>query len=164
MLSTNIWTLIFTVINLIILFILMKVFLFGRVNKILDKRAEIIRRQFEDADVAQREAEDLRVEYEKSLASAKEESAQIVDEARAKAKDEYDRILDDAGKEAEQMKEKAMSDIEAEREKSLNSLKNEIAGLVVSATAKVVGRESLDVDNSKLYDDFIAEMGEKIDE
>lgn len=161
MLNTNIWSLVFTVINLLILFVLMKVFLFGRVNKIIDKRAEIIQKQFSDADKAQEEAESLKQEYEKSLSTAKEESAQIVDDARTKAKVEYDRIVNDADKEAERIKDKARQDIEIEREKSLHSLEAEIADLVVSAATKIVGKENTEENNRELYDKFIAEMGEE---
>lgn len=161
MLSTNIWSLVFTVINLIILFVLLKIFLFGRVNKIIDKRAEIIQKQFSDADKAQREAESLKQEYEKSLSTAKEESSQIVNDARTKARAEYERIVNDADKEADKIKDKARQDIEIEREKSLNLLKSDIADLVVSAAAKIAGRENTEEDNRELYDKFITEMGEE---
>lgn len=161
LLSTNIWTLIFTVINLIILFVLLKKFLFGRVNKILDKRADIIQKQFSDADKAQKDAENLKQEYENSLLNAKQESAAIVDDARTKARTEYDRIISNAGQEADKLMDKARQDIELERKKSMQSLESEIADLVISATTKVVGEKNTEENNRELYDKFITEMGEK---
>lgn len=161
MLSTNLWSLFFTVINLILLFILMKVFLFNRINKIIDKRAEIIKKQFSDAENVQKEAYALKQEYEHALSNADEEKNRIIGEARIEAEHEYERIVKDADREAVNLKEKANQDINAEREKSLQSLKTEIAGLVVSAVSKLAASESSFESNKALYDKFLAEMGEE---
>ena len=78
--------LVFTIINLIVLFVLMRIFLFKPVNNIIAKREEAIRKQFDDADAAEKEAENLKTEYEASLAGAKDESARLITEAKEKAK------------------------------------------------------------------------------
>lgn len=160
MLSLDI-NLVFTIINLLVLYLLMKKFLFGRVNDILKKREEAIQKQFADAQAAQDEANALKEECEESLADAKENSAQIIREARAKAGEEYDRIVKSANEEAVGRISKAEAQIAEEKEKSMRDMQAEIRELVVNAAAKVVGEQASAEDSRRIYDDFIAEMGEK---
>lgn len=153
--------LVFTIINLLVLYFLMKKFLFKPVNNIIAKREEAIKKQFDDADEAKKQADETKKQYEASLADAKEESAKIVQEAKDKARIEYDRIVKSADEEVTKRLQKAEETIAEEKAKSLRSMEAEIEGLVVAAASKVVG-EKVSVENSqKLYDDFLAEMGEK---
>ena len=85
--------LVFTIINLLVLYFLMKKFLFKPVNNIIAKREEAIKKQFDDADEAKKQADETKKQYEASVADAKEESAKIVQEAKDKARIEYDRIV-----------------------------------------------------------------------
>lgn len=153
--------LVFTIVNLLVLYLLMKKFLFGRVNDILQKREEALRKQFEDAQAAKDEANALKKQCENSLADAKQSSAQIIREAREKAGEEYDRIVKSAEDEAADRISKAELLIAGEKEKSMRDMQTEIRELVVNATAKVVGEQASAEDSRRIYDDFIAEMGEK---
>lgn len=153
--------LVFTIINLLVLYFLMKKFLFKPVNNIIAKREEAIKKQFDDADEAKKQADEIKKQYEASLADAKEESAKIVQESKDKARVEYDRIVKSADEEVTKRLQKAEETIAEEKAKSLRAMEAEIEGLVVAAASKVVG-EKVSVENSqKLYDDFLAEMGEK---
>ena len=145
--------LVFTIINLIVLFVLMRIFLFKPVNNIIAKREEAIRKQFDDADAVRKEAENLKTEYEASLAGAKDESARLITE-------EYDRIVKSADEEVNNKIQKAQETIEEEKQKTMRNMQSEIQELVVAAATKVVGSQVQAGDSSRLYDDFIAEMGE----
>ena len=152
--------LVFTIINLIVLFVLMRIFLFKPVNNIIAKREEAIRKQFDDADAVRKEAENLKTEYEASLAGAKDESARLITEAKEKARGEYDRIVKSADEEVNNKIQKAQETIEEEKQKTMRNMQSEIQGLVVAAATKVVGSQVQAGDSSRLYDDFIAEIGE----
>ena len=161
MLRLDVANLVFTIINLLVLYFLMKKFLFKPVNNIIAKREEAIKKQFDDADEAKKKAEETKKQYEESLASAKDESARIVQEAKDKARVEYDRIVKSADEEVAKRLQKAEETIAEEKAKSLRNMEADFEGLVVAAASKVVG-EKVTVENSqKLYDDFLAEMGEK---
>ena len=151
--------LVFTIINLLVLYFLMKKFLFKPVNNIIAQREEAIKKQFDDADEAQKKADDLKKQYEDSLANAKEDSAKLVQEAREKARVEYDRIVKSADEEVTKRMQKAEETIQEEKNKSIRSMQSEIQNLVVAAS-KVVGDQVSPEHSQKLYDDFIAEMGE----
>ena len=58
------WNLLFTVINLVIFYILMKKFVWNKVLGAMDKRQSKIDQQFKDADEDRRAAGALKTEYE----------------------------------------------------------------------------------------------------
>lgn len=153
--------LVFTIINLLVLYFLMKKFLFKPVNNIIAQREDSIKKQFEDAENAKKQAESVKQQYEASLASAKEDSAKIVQEAKEKARVEYDRIVKSADEEVTRKLQKAEETIREEKEKSLRNMEADIGKLVVAAASKVVGENMSVKDNQKLYDEFLAEMGDK---
>lgn len=80
--------LVFTVINLLVLYFFMRKFLFGRVNKILEERKALIEKQFADAKTAQDAADGMKTEYEGKLAAAQGEGEEIIARAKAEAKEQ----------------------------------------------------------------------------
>lgn len=153
--------LVFTIINLLVLYFLMKKFLFKPVNNIIAQREAAIKKQFEDAEAAKKQADEIKKQYEASLTDAREESAKLMQETKNKARAEYDRIVKSAEEEVNRRLQKAEETIAEEKTKSLRSMEVEIEGLVVAAASKVVGEKVSVENNQKFYDDFLAEMGEK---
>ena len=139
--------LVFTIVNIVVLYICMRLFLFKPVNKILKQRQDAVQKQFDDAKEAQDKAEALKQEYEASLTNARAESDRMMEEAKKKADAEYERVLKNADEEAAAKMQQAEEAIKVEKEKSMRE--------------KVVGDQVSAEDSSRLYDDFIAEMGEK---
>ena len=58
------WNLLLTIINLLLLFVLMRIFLFKPVQKIIAARQEEADRQFKEADERKQAAEEARKQYE----------------------------------------------------------------------------------------------------
>ena len=85
--------LVFTVINLLVLYFFMRKFLFGRVNKILEERKALIEKQFADAKTAQDAADGMKTEYEGKLAAAQGEGEEIIARAKAEAKEQSEKLL-----------------------------------------------------------------------
>ena len=157
------WNLLFTVINLLFLYFLMKKFLFGRVNKVIEERRQLIEKQFADAKAAQDTADELKAEYETKLAAAGEARENILAQAKAQAQAESERRLAETDAELEQKRRRAEADMAVERANALREMKSEIASLVIDAAAKVVDdQDTKDTirNDRKLYDKFIAEAGE----
>ena len=80
------WNLLLTIINLLLLFVLMRIFLFKPVQKIIAARQEEADRQFKEAGESKQAAEEARKQYEASLANAEEAKKQVLQEARSVAK------------------------------------------------------------------------------
>ena len=109
------WSLVWTIVNLIIFYLLMKRFLVGPVLGIMEKRKNLIDQELENAKTAQAKAEELKGHYEGALAGAKEESAQIIEAAKADAKNESERMVKEANAEAAKIIETAKATAEQER-------------------------------------------------
>ena len=99
-LSIDIGTIIFTLCNLLILFLVFKHFLFGRVHKILDERQNDVSETYNKADAALEHAKSLESEYSGLMEGAKEESAQMIKAASKKAQLRSDEIISEAKNEA----------------------------------------------------------------
>lgn len=154
------WSLVWTIINLIIFYLLMKRFLVGPVLGIMEKRKNLIAQELENAKAAQEKAEELKGHYEGALAGAKEESAQIIEAARVDAKSESERMVKEANLEAAKIIENARVTAEQEKENALQGAKSEIAGLALEAARKLLSEGSTEKGNSMLYDEFLAKAGD----
>ena len=152
--------LVFTIINLLILYFLLQKFLFKPVNNILAQREEAIKKQFEEANQAKSEANELKAQYENSIAAAKEDSAKIVSEAKSKARDEYDRIVNEADAEAARRREEAQKKLAEDKSRYIKNMEAEFGDLVIAAAEKVVGENVNPESSRKLYDELLVEMGE----
>lgn len=147
------------VINVLILFFLMKKFLFGRVDKIIAKRKEEIEKGYTDAENAKQDAENLHEEYEGHLKEIADEREKAMQEANAHAAEEYNRVVDEAKVKATAIIDKAKQAAEFEKEKAKKEQEEQIEQLVFSVASKMVGVKTSDEDNKKLYDSFLTKTG-----
>ena len=159
-LSIDLATIIPTWLNLLILFLVLKHFLFKPVNKILDSRKEEVANTYKEADEAKENAKALEAEYSQKLEGAKEESAEIVREATKKAQSRSDEIIADAKTEARAIVDNAHDQIEREKKIAVNQIKDEITDIALGAAAKVVEKEVSSKDNERLIESFIDSVGD----
>ena len=153
--------LLFTIIDILILYFLLKKFLFGRVDKIIAQRQQMADEQIEKAKQEQEQAAQLRTQYEAELSDAQKTSAKMLAEAQDKAKEEYGRIVKSAGDEAAKTLEQAREKICQEREAALKSLSGEISALAMDAAAKVIGEQVSPEHDRELYEKFLSEAGDE---
>ncbi len=149
-----------TVINLLILYFLMKKFLFGRVDQILKKREEEIQKDFDKADETAKEADRMKEEYEQKLSEIETEKEKSLREADQKANEEYTRIVEDAGKKADEIVRKAKQQAEQETQTIMKEQEKQIEQLVLTAAGKIAASQT-EADNLRLYDRFLAETSKK---
>ena len=154
------WNLLFTLVNLIIFYLLMKKFLFGRIKKVMDERRELIAKQLSDADAKTEEANAKLSEYEGKLAASKEEGDNIVLRAKSDAKSEYDKIIEKAENDAQRIKDDARVQIEAERKNAVKQANQEIAELAIKTAEKVIGANINSDTDSAIFDEFLNEGSE----
>ena len=118
MLSIDPWNILWTVVNLLVLYLVFKKFLFKPVMKVINAREDMIKQQFDDAKKSQEEADALKASYDEKLESAKTEADEIIVNARNRAQEEHEAALEKTRKETEVMLEKAKADIATEKEKA----------------------------------------------
>ena len=155
--------LVFTIINRLVLYILMKRFLFGPIIKVMDERKAMIDQQFAGAKEMEDNARELQGKYEDALKSAKEESYQIMEQARKEAKAQADHTVEETTAKVDAMLAKAQEDIRMERENAMRQMKGDVAELAMKAAAKIIGKNSGADQDLSLYDQFIEEAGDPDD-
>ena len=153
------WNVIFTIVNLIVLYLGLRKFLIGPVTKVMDQRKQLIEGQMADSRHVNEQANELKAQYEDALKQAHEESAQIVEKARKSAQAEYESRMDAADAEAQKIIANAHKSIDLEREKTVQELQSQIAGLAMAATAKVLGDTDQAAQNKLMYEQFLAKTG-----
>ena len=84
------WNVVFTIINLIVLYLGLRKFLIGPVTNVMEQRKQMIEGQIADANKLKAEAGDLKKQYEGMLAQAHEESAELLEKTRKSAQAEYE--------------------------------------------------------------------------
>src|SRR6056297_1191896 len=154
------WNFVFQIINTIILYLVLKKFLFVPVTEFIQGRKDEIKSSYDDAENTKEEAESLKKEYEEKLDNIKEEGQEILIKAQKKADERDSEIIKDSKEQAAKLKEKAEKDIEIEKKKALNDVKDEISTIAMMAASKVLGNEVDKDKNKQLVDDFIKEVGE----
>ncbi len=153
-------TIILVLANTLILFLVLKHFLFDKVNKVIDDRKNEVVETFKRADEAEANAKQMELEYTEKLNQAKEESAEIVKAATKKAQVRSDEIIADAKAEAKSIVDNAGSEIEREKKIAINQIKDEIADIAFSAAEAVIEKEINTKDNEKLIESFIDSVGD----
>ena len=159
-LSIDIGTICFTLCSLLILFLVFKHFLFGRVHKILDERQNDVSETYNKADAALEHAKSLESEYSGLMEGAKEESAQMIKAASKKAQLRSDEIISEAKNEASAILARADEDVEREKKRAQNELRGEVSELAVLVAQKVVEKEITEADHERFINEFIDNVGD----
>ena len=154
------WNALFVLINLIVFFLLMKKFLFGRIAKVIDERRNIVNQELDEARKTNAEADEKLADYEQKISNYQTEGNQIIADARDSAKAEYDKIIDKAETDAEQIRTDAREKMQAEAETARKAAREEIASLAMQAAEKVVGANVSASTDSAIFDEFLKESSD----
>ncbi|MBQ1516842.1 MAG: F0F1 ATP synthase subunit B [Clostridia bacterium] len=161
--SVNLWQMLISLLNLLILFLILKKFMYKPVKKTLAERQKLIDERFENAQKAQSDADSAKSEYESKLANADSEAADIIKAARAKAERKSEKIVSSAKSKADDILRQAQTDAELEKKKAEADIKNEITEVSSLLTEKLLGREINAADHRDFINSFIEKIGEEND-
>ena len=153
-----------SLLNLLLLFLILKKFLFKPVKNILKTRQDNIDSSYAEAKIALDEANASKKELEARLSEAHLTADGILQEATLNAERRRDKIVEDAGKEAESILRQAKADAELERKKAEDDIKAQIIDVSGALAEKLIERELNTEDHKHLIDSFISELGEINDE
>ncbi|WP_024866611.1 F0F1 ATP synthase subunit B family protein [Butyrivibrio sp. FCS014] len=159
MLNISIFNIACTIINLLILYFVVRKFLFGRIDEILKKRQEEVDSATKAADIALEEAKSTKREYERKISQAEEEKETILASIKKQGYDEYEKIVLDARKKGDRIITEAKHNAEAEAEKAREEYAGELKDMVIDAASKIAATKHSAEDDSQLYDKFISEAG-----
>lgn len=162
--SVNIWHIVISLCNLLILFLIVKKFLYKPVRKMLAERANAVDAQYTQAESALKSAEADRQTYAQKLQEAGAETESILRTAKQNADAREQEIVANAERQAADILRRAQSEIELERKRAVADMQHEIADLSAALTEKLLEREVDAQDHRGLIDSFIAQIGEDDDQ
>ncbi len=156
--SVNAWAIVISLVNLVILTIILKRFLFKPVKKIVDSRRAAIDEDYAQAKAAREDAEKTRKSYEEAMAAAKMTGDQIIADASRTAEFRSNEIVAQAREKASEIRRQAEQDAILERKKAEDEMKHEIADVSTQLTGKLLQREINEEDHRKLIDSFLHDL------
>jgi F-type H+-transporting ATPase subunit b len=142
-LGINVPVLIFQLVNFAFLLLVLKLFVYKPILKMLDERRERIREGLNAADRGREQAAEAERQAQEQIESARREGQTIIQNAQQVSQRLQEEGRQQAQQQAEAILERARSEIQLERDTAIAELRREFADLTISAAEKVIG-QSLD--------------------
>ena len=156
--SINIWDVLISLCNLMLLTWVVKKFLFKRVQKVIADRRAAIDADYAQAKEAREQAEEDRLNYAAAMAAVKQTSDQIIAEASRTAEHRGNEIVAEARDKANDIRRQVEADALLERKKAEDDMRREIADVSAQLTGKLLEREINEEDHRALIDSFLQEI------
>lgn len=158
--SVNLWQMLISLCNLLILFLILKKFLYKPVRKMLAARQKDLDDTVKETEDAKADAEADAAKWAEKLSLADEESDRRIRTATDLAKSESEKILAGARADADQMVRSAKDQIALEQRAADQQMKKEIADLSAALAEKMLEREINKDDHDRLIDSFLSQLDE----
>ncbi len=159
-LGINLGFFISQLVNFTLLVALLTVLLYKPILRMLNERKERIARSLADVDAAREAAARAQQDYDKKMVEAQRTAQEIIAKASQASEEVAAEIRAEAQREAESIRRKAREDAAQERAHLLAEVQNQIAGLSMMATERVLG-QAVDANTQRqLVDQFLAEIGD----
>lgn len=142
------------IINVIVLFIMLRLILIKPISAFLSARAERIASELKDAETKNDEALALKAEYEQHMASYEKEGHEIIRASQLKATDQADAIVKDARGQSERIVSDAQTRIANEKAQAIAEARTEVALLATEIAARILKREVSVSDNKAVAEDY----------
>jgi F-type H+-transporting ATPase subunit b len=125
----------------------------------MNERQELIRRQIEESKEAREKLEKAEQEYKDALAEARHEATQMREQARADGQRIRRELEEKAREDAANIAAANQRQMEIERQRAMSELRSEIGALAVELASRIVG-ESLaeEARQRRTVDRFIGEV------
>lgn len=151
---------IYAVFNFTLLVVLLRIFLYKPVRKMLDTRRQLISESLDTAERTKEQAAAAGEEIRAQIEQARGEATSIVASARASADELKKLLLDEAREEAQAIADNARAALVKEREEAIAALRKEAAVLAVSAAGRILAEELNAEQQQALLHKYIAEVGQ----
>lgn len=151
------WNLLFSVITVLVLFLVLKHFFFEKVHNFMLEREKVIEAALKNAVDVNQEAQKELENYQAKLAEAEGEGQEILKKARDEAKVQAEKILEGAQEKASAIVEQSHKDMERERMRAKKQMQSEVSSLAVLAASKIIEKELNPEDHAEIVNKIIEE-------
>ena len=154
------WNLLFTVITLLVLFLILKHFFFEKVHRFMEAREKMGADSLLRAEDVNREAEERLQLYKEKLQRADDEGREIVKTARAAAKVQAGEIVEEADRKAKALMDHARKEIRREEYHARKALEEEISDMALLAAEQILQAELTPERKRQVVGQILQEAGE----
>ena len=158
--SVNVWQILISLLNLVVLYLIVKFFLYNPVKNVLAKRSAELEEHYTAAEEAEAVADKSRMEWEEKLSGANAEANSIIQNATDLARNRGDAMITEAREKADGIIRVAQNEAELERRRATDQIKKEIVNVSAALTEKILEREVNTNDHKALIDSFIENIGD----
>ena len=159
--SVNLWQILISLLNLLLLYLIFRRFLFLPVNRMLQKRQNEIDERYAVADEAKRIAEEDRRLWDEKIGTVKYETDEMIKKAQDSAKRQSETIVSKAREQADGIIRQAETQAQLEIKKAEEGIKAEIVEVSTALANKLLEREINVDDHRDLIDSFIEKIGDE---
>jgi len=142
-LGINLPLLVVFCVNFIILLVLLRLFLYKPVLKVLDERAQRTKETMELAEATKQEYAQAKAEVQKQIEKGRQEAQAIITQAMQLGERMREESRQEASKQAQVILERTRLELDSEREKIVGDLRREFVSIAILAAEKVI-KETLD--------------------
>jgi F-type H+-transporting ATPase subunit b len=150
-------TMIVQLCSTLVLFLMMRKFLWSSVKEFLAKRGEKMQEDLAAGEQARQAAESDREAAALQLKNAGSRSEEIVAAAEKEAGSRKESILAEANKEADMVRKKAREQMQAERDAMYTDMQKEMVEVALAAAGKLLAKDSAEELDEKAIDAFVKE-------
>lgn len=150
-------TMIAQLLSILVLFLIVKKYLWASIQNWLNKRAEKMQADMAASEKAKLDAQLDREKASTQLAAASQRSQSIVDAAVKQAKDEKETIIAQAKKQADAEVQKGKESVAAEREQMYKQMHDDIVNTAMDAAAALIGSQNSEDLDKQAVDAFVKE-------
>jgi len=151
-------TVIVELITFLVMLAILARYVYPEIVKLAEARQQAVAEQLKEAEKARAEAEQSLKEAAAKLEDARKTAQSVIDAATKSGEQLRLELKQKAEEESKRTVEAAKKEIEAERERAVQSVRSEVANLVVAATEKVIGETLDDTKHRQLIERAIAEV------
>ncbi len=133
--------------------------IYPQIRRVYAERTERVEGGMARADEAQREAQELLVEYRQQLDSARADANRVREEAREQGRAITEELRAAALAEVAGIKARAEEQLAADRAQAVASLRRDVGELAIELASRVIGQELESNERQRrLVDDFLATL------
>jgi F-type H+-transporting ATPase subunit b len=148
------------IVNFLILLVLLRVFLYGPLVKMLEERREKAKKSLFDAQEIEKKLAETDKKSKEIMQNTSNEASRIIEETQKIAAKEKKDIIENAKTQAEKILKDAHTEAKKSKDGIIAEAKREIAGVITLALDKIVGKGLDENEKGKLIKKSIEDINE----
>ena len=152
--------LLWTVVNVLVMYAVLRKFLFKPVQDVIAKRQQMVDANLADAETSKKEAAETMNAAQEKLRNVDNEAAARREESAQQAEKQKEQLLAEAQRQADAIVAEGKAAAEAERASKLRQADAQIADLTRTMCAKVLERNLTQQDDARMLDDLLQKAGD----